>query len=63
MDSWRNRCSYVQNTRIRVLPELILRSRELLMLYTATLHAKPRAIPAAVLSSPLVLLRGPVGVQ
>ncbi len=63
VDSRRNRFSYVQNTRIRVLPESIPRSRELLMLYTAALHAKPRAFPTAVFSAPLVLLRGLVGVQ
>ncbi len=34
-DLRRNCCSYVQNTLIRVLPESILRSRDLEMLYTA----------------------------
>ncbi len=54
MDSRRNRCSYVQNTRIRGLPESIRRCQSLQMLYTAALRAKSRAIPAAAPSTPLI---------
>ncbi len=45
-DPRRGLCSYVQNTRIRVLPESIVRSRDLRVLYVpAGLRAKSRAIP------------------
>ena len=69
-DSRRNRCSYVQNTRIRVLPESILRCRNLQMLYAAALRAESRATPAAAPSTHALVCAsgittyscGPIGV-